>query len=370
MEMTMKTMSLARRSFSFLVACVASATLFGCTQTTDTDQDADTDAEIVGQTELGAGATVSVGIHAKNHSVADIKARQSALGDIKFDHVLLFRNINDPDGVVDQLQPYLDAGKDVVLNIEFWGKNADMDNNGVLPAINDGQFDPEIKKYVDSLKKLDRHNGARKVSVRILHEMNGDWYPWCVNGKKNNSVSKYVAAYRRVSNKMPSFVKMELNFTANDQGGDVSWSDVYPGDDHVDIVMFTVYNLYGLNGHVKWQTFADRVEEPYKRALNTPFKDKPFGISEISSMPDPDNAGRKGDWFVAMAKDIRDNHPKIKQISYFLEDKMFGGDLRCWDWAYPTAGGDPSGQDCPYGSTRAKDDKKGMGRAVQILHGN
>ncbi|MEO7589988.1 MAG: RICIN domain-containing protein, partial [Byssovorax sp.] len=200
--------------------------------------------------------------------------------------------------------------------------------------------------------------------------MNGNWYPWCVNYGTTNTVTRYKNAWWHVRAKLPQWVKMQLNFNGTDVGGAVDWAAIYPGTTNVDIVLFTNYNRYGLNGDTSWTSFGDSIAAPYGRAMTAGFGNKPFGVSETSSTPDPGDVNRKGKWFVDMANDIVTTHTNIKEVSYFLEDKAMD-ELRCWDWAYSTADGDPYSPhlSCASGAARAQADRDGIRQATTIMQG-
>jgi Glycosyl hydrolase family 26 len=347
-------MTYARRWPSVLMGFVTAATLFGCVAESD---DAESDEE---SARRRRNSPVAVGLWSPDHSPKDITDREKDFGGVNFDHVLLFMNIQDPKGAHFTIQPHLDARRDVVVNLEFWPPNGGTGAN--LKEILEGRYDDKIRDFVKELNQLERK--GQQVWVRTLHEMNGKTYPWALNGKghEENTIERYRKAYQHVAEMMHDKAKMQLNFMSRDDGieknQELDWGAIYPGDKHVDMIVFTAYNTYGLNGSRNWRDFFEIIDDPYKRAIAAKLGDKPFGISETSSMPDPNDVDRKKKWFVQMANDLVTRHPKIKQVSLFLENK---GE-RCWDRAYPRGS-----EGCLGGDKRAAADKQGISAAIRTL---
>lgn len=91
-------------------------------------------------------------------------------------------------------------------------------------------------------------NGCTGALVRVMWEMNGDWFPW---GASKLSATEYVAAYRTVVAAMRA-VSPAFRFCWNPVAGTTgmwavagrTWDDTYPGDDVVDVVGVDCYD-YG-----------------------------------------------------------------------------------------------------------------------------
>lgn len=319
-------------------------------------------------------SAVSVGLHARNLNTATLSARESALGSgARFDHVLLFHFIHwDASGLSNRVQPFLNAGRDVVINLEFQEDKATYrseEHDGNLAEIANGYYDTKIDAFAAELRSLSIPAG-RKVSVRTLHEMNGNWYVWAINhdhnGQYKNTATLYKSAWWRVHGKLPTWVKMQLNYNGVDVGRAVDWSAIYPGDTNVDMVLFTKYNRYGLDSPT-WEVFGPSFDGIYNRAMAEGLGNKPFGLSETSATPHPTEVYKKKGWFTDMAKTIVSDYPNLKEVTFFLEDKSMDGELRCWDWAYATSGEDPSGLSCASGATRSAADKDGIRQAMATL---
>ncbi len=65
------------------------------------------------------------------------------------------------------LQQMLNTGLQVTLVVEAWDSYPNLwDTAG-------GKYDSQLWAFFSQLQK-----DGRRVTIRLLHEFNGDWYPW------------------------------------------------------------------------------------------------------------------------------------------------------------------------------------------------
>lgn len=101
---------------------------------------------------------VSVGVLPGYKNIWD---READYG-VRLDRVLYFQDIKKLNFAY--VRKYLDSGFDVTLCLEFF---ADYAN---LQSIADGAWDSHIDRIARDIR-----DDGRKITVRTLHEINGDW---------------------------------------------------------------------------------------------------------------------------------------------------------------------------------------------------
>lgn len=176
----------------------------------------------------------------------------------------------------------------------------------------DGSHDSLIRRNARRLKRF-----GRPVLLRWGWEMNGDWYAW--SGAKNGKdASGYVKCWKY------------LRKIFDEEGADnVSWvwspnwndspqqpwnakAGYYPGDDHVDWVAASGYNLHS-------ETPAELFGQMYADYTTR----KPLMIAEVGSV---DRGGRtKADWITLMAGWVEQN-PGVGAVVWFDTDTHPGYD--------------------------------------------
>ena len=105
-----------------------------------------------------------------------------------------------------------------------------------LTNISSGMFDSYIRSWAEAAK-ADKHT----VYVRLMHEMNGRWYPWGA-GVNGNTPSEYVAAFQHVVRIFQQVGASNVQFVwcvATGSSGSAvqsSISSYFPGDSYVSWV--------------------------------------------------------------------------------------------------------------------------------------
>lgn len=172
--------------------------------------------------------------------------------------------------------------------------------------ITSGGGDARIAQAARQLKRL-----GRPVLLRWGWEMNGDWYRWGAvrNGEDPGA---YVECWKRIH-----------RIFADEKAKNVSWvwspnwnpapvaewnsfKALYPGDDYVDWVGVSGYNLH--------RETPDTLFDPVYREFSAR---KPLMITEVSAV---DRGGRtKADWITLFAQWV-ETHPAVGGVVWFDTD--------------------------------------------------
>jgi Glycosyl hydrolase family 26 len=193
--------------------------------------------------------------------------------------------------------------------------------------IADGAHDAYVKAYAQSLKAY-AHAGGGIVTIRLGHEMNGNWYPWAV-GVNGNTAGDYIAMWRHVHD---AFVREGVKnvrwmWSPNVQyDGATEMAATYPGDAYVDDVGLSGYNL-GPGEFSSWRTFAD-LFQPSLDELRSIAPNKPLYLAEIGSVS---NGGDKAAW-------IADMFTQLKQRPYIAGFVWFDQSSAQQDWLIEDSG--------------------------------
>jgi hypothetical protein len=222
------------------------------------------------------------------------------------------------------MKELLNAGYTPMITIEnqfhFNGDTAKQPN---LYAITEGHFDYFFADWARRIKSLNK-----PVLVRILHEFNGDWFPWSVARNDQNPLL-IIEAYRRIHGIFKSekadnalFVWCP-NSVSTPQAHWNNPLDAYPGNDVVDFTGIDVFN--GAGGMREWRSFRQEATEMYAM-LTMNFPEKPLIICEVSSRErtNSEKGSRqdKARWISQFAEALQTDMTKIKMIVWFHENEF------------------------------------------------
>ncbi|HET6243041.1 MAG: hypothetical protein H0V01_09415 [Bacteroidetes bacterium] len=195
-----------------------------------------------------------------------------------------------------------------------------------LYSIVEGHFDYLFHEWADRIKQAD---GI--VILRILHEFNGNWYPWCIS-KNDFNTQLYIKAFRHIreifNNKGVTNVKFIWcpNSMSIPQESWNNMMDAYPGDEYVDFVGLDIYNGAGEKGTPIWRSFRKEAIEHYY-LLNTLLPHKQLFICEVASRErEPNESGimeDKAEWIKQMAEALTTDLSKVKLLIWFNEYDSF-----------------------------------------------
>jgi hypothetical protein len=194
-----------------------------------------------------------------------------------------------------------------------------------LYSILDGHFDSFFGYWAHQIKEV---KGV--VLLRILHEFNGDWYPWCT--VKNDRNPELVGrAFRYIINifRQNNVTNVRFIWCPNSMSvPQESWNyimEAYPGDDYVDMIGLDIYNGAGSGKGVSlWRSFRREGIENYF-LLRELKPGKLLLICETASRER--RAGEKGqgkaDWIREMSVALKTDMSAIKLLAWFNEKETF-----------------------------------------------
>ena len=166
--------------------------------------------------------------------------------------------------------------------------------------------------------------------LRILHEMNGTWYPWGYSVNGNTELADYVTAYRHIVNLFRATGATNVQFVWNpsvmntdlvQKYGD-TLKQVYPGDDYVDWVALDGYNSKPDN----WRSLQEIYKPSYQ--LITSFSNRPMILFEIGSLENSQDPMAKANWITEGFLTIIPNEfPQVKIAVWFNSKDGSGRDF-------------------------------------------
>ncbi|HET6351014.1 MAG TPA: glycosyl hydrolase [Coriobacteriia bacterium] len=245
------------------------------------------------------------------------------------------KQVGENPAIVMWYQPWADGGRNQfdtsacvrvwqrgaipMITWEPWDPQGDpkyLSNPGTQPEwtlkkINSGKYDAYIHQFAK-----DAAASGGPVMIRLMHEMNGYWYPW--GGRANgNSAAEFRAAWRRVVRifREEGATNVTWVWAPNEAGKNPKtdpYVAYYPGSSYVDWVGLSGYN-WGTSRPkpFSWRTF----ETIYHGCLRYLYKyKKPIMVAEIASVP---NGGNKAYWMAQTFERIRNHHKEIKAVIYY-----------------------------------------------------
>ncbi|HEY4625292.1 MAG TPA: glycosyl hydrolase [Blastococcus sp.] len=192
-----------------------------------------------------------------------------------------------------------------------------------LASIIAGKHDPYIDLFASSIGRL-----QGPVTIRLMHEMNGNWYPWAarLNG---NRPGEFVRAWQHVHDRFAALGVTNVVWMWAPNAiypGAAPLAPLYPGDAYVDAVGVSNYNWGDFRRQgvtTQWATFGELFDESISelRALSP----RPVWIAEVGSS---DNGGSKADWLAATLQEVA-QRPEITGLVWFDHvDEGVGVDWR------------------------------------------
>jgi Glycosyl hydrolase family 26 len=183
-----------------------------------------------------------------------------------------------------------------------------------LASIISGQHDAYIQQWAQAAKA----NG-HTILVRLMHEMNGSWYPWGA-GVNGNTPAEYVAAYQHVVRIFQAVGATNVQFvwcvatssaSLNGTGAQSTLASYFPGNQYVSWVAMDGYN----RSATAPKSFAQIFGTVYT-AL-TQISNRPVMVAETATVDMPGNPNFKAQWIQAAFAAIPTTFPRIKAVLYF-----------------------------------------------------
>lgn len=209
----------------------------------------------------------------------------------RFDLIHSFVNSNQNLGDWIDFMDYVHSqGAVNLLTLEL--QKGDSTGDYTTVDINSGYLDNYFIYIANQLKSW--QNGS-EVWIRLMHEVNGNWYAWSVGDSTVNTNESYIEAFRRIVSIFRSCgannVKFIYNVNCENLGSGASFMGAYPGNDYVYAVSIDGYNWGTTQSWSKWKSFREIFDAPYQALTES--SDRPVIIAEYAST---EIGGNKAAW--------------------------------------------------------------------------
>lgn len=195
-----------------------------------------------------------------------------------------------------------------------------------LYAIMEGHLDYYFADWARRLKEV-----KSTVFLRVLHEFNGDWYPWCIaNNEKNPKL--FIKTFQHIRQIFWDEKADNVKFVWCPNSMSVpqeSWNyimDAYPGNEYVDVVGLDIFNGAGVQKENVWHSFRKSAIDNYF-IIREKIPDKPFIICETASRER--NKSEKGfyedkaKWIQHQAEALKTDFSKVQMMIWFNQYDNF-----------------------------------------------
>lgn len=280
------------------------------------------------------GAWSEEGNQAKFVQIASSFESQINSGKKNLDVVHFFYPFSVEQGTVKELYPAVERINEVVkkgytsmITLEnHYLKANKKQGQPNLYTIIEGHHDYFFSEWAKRIKKAEG-----EVWLRILHEFNGNWYPWSLADNDRNPAI-YISAYQRIVNIFKKEGASNVKFIWCPNSMSVpqeNWNyimDSYPGDEYVDFVGIDVYNGAGEEGTPIWRSFRKEAIETYF-TLTDKLPHKPLFICETASrernVSEKKDLQSKADWIKQMSEALKTDMSQVKLVVWFNEYESF-----------------------------------------------
>jgi beta-mannanase len=197
-----------------------------------------------------------------------------------------------------------------------WDPSASPGNHAVQPryslaSIIDGSHDAYIDAFARSVAKV-----PDTVTIRLMHEMNGNWYPWG-SGVNGNQPGQFVAAWKHVHDRFARLGVSNVSWMWAPNAvytGGAALTALFPGDAYVDEVGLSNYN-WGNFTHddfsTRWAAFGALFDASI--AQLQVMSSRPIWIAEVGSTH---QGGSQAAWLSASLAEVA-RRPEIAGLVYF-----------------------------------------------------
>ena len=195
-----------------------------------------------------------------------------------------------------------------------------------LASIIDGRHDAYIDMYAQSIAAF-----GQPVTIRLMHEMNGNWYPWG-SGVNGNDPGEFALAWQHVHDRFTALGVTDVQWLWAPNAvytGAQQLAPLYPGDAYVDAVGVSNYNWgddHRDGWDTEWATFGDLFDPSFAELRS--ITSRPIWVTEVASS---NSGGDKAEWLTAMLTEVA-ARPDIAGVIWFDQvDKA-----RAVDWRIET----------------------------------
>lgn len=215
------------------------------------------------------------------------------------------------------LEQLKSSPRDILLTWEPWQIPARPDKPFDQPAFSlkniiSGRYDAYIRAFAKRLAGF-----PCTVYLRPMHEMNGNWYPWCgtVNG---NATEDFVAAWQHIRKLVTAEVASGIKWVWGPYARSYpmeAFNQIdryFPGDAAIDWVAFDGYNWGTSTDRSAWQSFEDIFSDAYEIVTN--ISRRPIIIAETAST---ETGGSKEEWITGAFQALRTRFQRVEILIWF-----------------------------------------------------
>jgi mannan endo-1,4-beta-mannosidase len=180
-----------------------------------------------------------------------------------------------------------------------------------LASIIDGRHDAYIDMYAESIAAF-----GHPVTIRLMHEMNGNWYPWG-SGVNGNDVGEFALAWQHVHDRFTALGVTDVQWLWAPNAvytGAQQLAPLYPGDAYVDAVGVSNYNWgddHRDGWDTEWTTFGGLFDQSFAELRS--ITSRPIWVTEVASS---NSGGDKAEWLAAMLAEVS-ARPEIAGVVWF-----------------------------------------------------
>ncbi|MCA9354306.1 MAG: hypothetical protein KC877_02175 [Candidatus Kaiserbacteria bacterium] len=226
---------------------------------------------------------------------------------------------------------YLDHGYEVVLTVivddgvtsTVGSSEATSLGNevaGIHWQVLTGVYDEALYELSAKIKK----DGRQLAALRVMHELNGNWYPWGMYATGNTpelavaAESHIVSIFEREKVNVRYY---EVNYNRTDAGGEGVLKD---GDRYVAQInrfmpatAISTYNRCGTAPKYRYERSFQYEFRPIYNELIRRGVAGPINIAEVSTSGQC-TGGKKVAWFRKMLESIHTDFPRVEMITFYF----------------------------------------------------
>lgn len=172
--------------------------------------------------------------------------------------------------IFDEIEAIVAAGRIPLVTWEPWGGEPGAGRHPsdapayALKRILHGDYDAYVDWWADRLARVEA-----PVYLRPMHEMNGEWYPWC-GGVNGNVPADYAAVWRHLHDRFRRRGTANVRWVWSPyarsvpDGAHPALAAYYPGEPYVDALALDGYNWGATRPWSCWETFTALFERAYE----------------------------------------------------------------------------------------------------------
>ena len=213
------------------------------------------------------------------------------------------------------------TGRTAFITWEPWqlpvsGQSPEDQPEFSLKRILAGDYDEYIWSWARASKSL-----GLRYFLRPMHEMNGNWYPWCGTVNQNQP-EEYVETWKYLHGIFRTVGATEVAWvwcpyaSSYPDSPKNAFSCYYPGDAYVDWIGLDGYNWGNSQPWSRWQTFDEIFSSGYE--IVTRLTDKPLLIAETASA---ESGGNKSQWIRSGFEALKKSFRRIEAVVWFNVQK-------------------------------------------------